>query len=371
MPLLPLLFWLFFGVILVQISYYLTFLFAYVSKPTSKIKGDETLAISIIICAKNEAANLENNIPLLLEQDHKNFELILVNDNSVDDSLVIMENYARRFPSVKVVNVKSVESFWGNKKYALTLGIKSATKPFLVFTDADCRPRSNKWLKHISSAFSKEKRIVIGYGAYKQVKGSLLNLIIRFETLLTAIQYYSYSNLGMTYMGVGRNLAYHKDVFFDNAGYMQHMDIMSGDDDLFINNVATKSNVSIMDHPNSATVSEPKRNFSNWFRQKRRHITTSIYYRPIHKVLLGSFYLSQISFFVLSVALLINLYRWPIVLGLIVTRFLISGIVFYKGAKKLQEKSLNIFAPFLEVCLIIIQFFIFNINLISKPKHWN
>ncbi|WP_115462106.1 glycosyltransferase [Winogradskyella aurantiaca] len=371
MPWLSIVFWVFVGVVVCQMAFFLVFLLYYALKNTSDLKPGNTLPLSVIVCAKNEAQNLKTNIPLLLEQSYQNFELILVNDSSSDETLAIMEGFADINPNVKVVNVENVESFWGNKKYALTLGIKAATKSYLVFTDADCKPTSNRWLSHISGSFSKTKRIVLGYGSYQRYKGSLINALIRFETLLTAIQYFSYARIGLPYMGVGRNLAYHRDVFFENSGYMKHMDIMSGDDDLFVNSVATRTNVAIIDHPDSITVSKPKNNWKEWIAQKRRHVSTASYYKPIHQLVLGMFYTSQLMFILLSVLLLSFLFRWEIVLTLILFRFCLSILTYVKSASKLNEHGITFLLPVLEVTLIISQFFIFIANLISKPKHWN
>jgi glycosyltransferase involved in cell wall biosynthesis len=274
------LFGIFAGIVVLQIAYYTIFLSFYASKPVKGHPGEGKLGISVIVCARNESDNLKTHIPLLLEQDHQNFELVLVNDGSTDDSLEVMEEFAAVSNLVRVVDVKRVESFWGNKKYALTLGIKASVKPYLVFTDADCKPGSRLWLRYLEAGFSKEKEIVLAYGAYRPIKKSFLNLLIRFETVLTALQYFSFANAGMPYMGVGRNLAYKKEVFFGNGGFMNHIKILSGDDDLFINNVATKENTTIVDHPDSHTISQPKIHFSNWFQQKRRHVTTSSHYKP-------------------------------------------------------------------------------------------
>ena len=371
MPFLPLLFWVFFAIVVLQLCYLVTFLLSYAIKASTKSVNDVQFGVSVIICAKNEADNLREHIPYILNQDHDNFELILVNDGSLDETLEVMEGFAEVNSSVKVVNAKHVESFWGNKKYALTLGIKAARKSYLVFTDADCKPKTPHWLKEIAGQFSHEKRIVLGYGAHAVLKKSMLNKLIRFETLFTAIQYFSYAKLGVPYMGVGRNLAYHKDVFFDNAGFMKHMAIMSGDDDLFINQVANKTNVAIVDSAKSITVSKPKLKFTEWFKQKRRHVTTSQHYKWYHKLMLGIFYTSQLSFLILAVVLLSVTYMWPYVLGLILIRFVISSWVVMKVSKKLSEPGLLLLAPFLEMTLILVQFFIFSTNLISKPKHWN
>jgi hypothetical protein len=120
------------------------------------------------------------------------------------------------------------------------------------------------------------------------IKGpGALNKIIRFDTFHTALQYLSYALAGQPYMGVGRNLSYKKAVFLRNKGFSAINHVPGGDDDLFINKVATKENTAIVIDKDTFTLSDPKKNFGEWFRQKARHYTTAKYYKPRHKFLLG------------------------------------------------------------------------------------
>ena len=356
-------------IVSIQVSYYLIFLFSFGLKKTGN-KLKRNLPISVIICAKNEAENLKVNLPYILDQNHSNFEIVLVNDSSSDDTLEVMEVFQSKNKNVTLVDVKVNEAFWGNKKYALTLGIKASKNDFLVFTDADCRPDSNNWLAHISACFSNTKSIVLGYGAYDKKKYSFLNKIIRYETLITAMQYFSYTKIGMPYMAVGRNLAYRKEVFFNNSGFNNHMHIKSGDDDLFINEVANKSNTLGCLTEGSFTTSSPKTSFKDWIAQKRRHISTAKLYKTNHKFILGLYYLSQLMFWILALLCFLFYENWPIILGLVLTRIMVQYIAVGLTAKKLKELDLIVLTPILDLFLVISQLFIFSNNLISKPKHW-
>ncbi|MFC0603982.1 glycosyltransferase [Winogradskyella pulchriflava] len=369
MSITTILFFVFIVVVGVQIIFYLSFLFSFSAKrPETRLK--KHVPVSVIICAKNEAKNLEQNLPFILNQDYSNFEVVLVNDSSSDGTLDVMKKFEAEYDNIKLVNVKTIEAFWGNKKYALTLGIKASKHNFLVFTDADCKPSSNKWLAHISSKFSNQKAIVLGYGAYAKKPFSFLNQLIRFETVMTALQYFSYANLGMPYMGVGRNMAYRKELFFNNNGFNGHISIKSGDDDLFINEVADNKNTALCFSKESFTISKPKTFFKDWILQKRRHISTASFYKTKHKFLLGLFYSSQILFWCLGILLLITTYNWQWVIALIVLRFSIQLTSFGLTAKKLDDVNLIFLAPVLELFLISTQLFIFIANLISTPKHW-
>ncbi len=359
---------LFVVVSIINILYYL----GYFSFATSENHNPESsnIPVSVIICAKNEAENLKQFIPSILNQKYSNFEVILINDASEDDTLEVMENFLQDDPRVKLVNVENNEAFWGKKKYALTLGIKKARNPYLLFTDADCAPVNDLWIEKMAANFNSEKSIVLGYGGYFKNKTSFLNKLIRFETLFTAIQYFSYANWGLPYMGVGRNLAYTSKKFFDQNGFATHLHVRSGDDDLFVNQAATAGNTAICFDKAGSTRSNPKTNFKSWFRQKRRHVSTARFYKAKHKLLLGMFYFSQLAFWILLVLLLSFQIQWEIVLAIFGTRLLLQYIVFWKSAQKLDELDLIWMLPVLELFLICIQFGIFSINLISKPTNW-
>ena len=358
---------LFIAVVFINTAFFLLFSKFTFLQPTP-LEKKASFPISIIVCAKNEAENLRKNVPLWLQQDYPNFELILINDASTDDTQEIIESFAEKDPRVHTVNIKNNEAFWSNKKYSLTLGIKRAVNKRMLFTDADCKPASNQWLSYMTHKLSEETQLVLGYGAHQKRKG-LLNRLVRYETLMTAIQYFSYAKAGIPYMGVGRNLSYTSKLFYDNRGFMSHMDIPSGDDDLFVNEAATKHNTSICFHEDAFTYSEPKQSFGQWFTQKRRHITTATHYKPRERFLLATYYLSTFLFWVLTVLCFVFV-DWKMTLGIFIFRILLQYIFIGNGAKTLKEKDLTPYLPFLELFLVLFQLTIFISNSISKPKRW-
>jgi glycosyltransferase involved in cell wall biosynthesis len=353
---------------LINLAYYLGF-FKFAFARTNENPAPKNLPVSVIICAKNEAENLRNFLPLILSQDHQDFEVVVINDASTDETLEVMEEFEMMDKRVKIVNVQNNEAFWANKKYALTLGIKKAKKPYLLFTDADCRPETDQWLREMSSHFEDQKTIVLGYGGYLINSRSLLNKLIRFETLFTAIQYFSYARWGKPYMGVGRNLAYTSEEFFAQNGFATHLHVKSGDDDLFVNQAANKFNTALCISPNGITRSVPKEDLKSWFRQKRRHVSIATHYRKEHRFLLGLFYSSQLLFWLFFFILLFSSF-WQVALFFLAIRWIIQGTVFYQSGKKFGETDLFWLFPFLELFLIWAQLGIFIANLVSKPNHW-
>ncbi|MFI5219029.1 MAG: glycosyltransferase [Bacteroidia bacterium] len=295
-------FTLFLAFFVIQIFYYL-FLFgklAFLKKQKTSYKEHP---VSVVICARNELKNLRNNLPKILEQDYKNYQVIVVNDCSWDETENFLEEYADAYPHLKIVTIKEQERYKHGKKFAVTLGIKAADHDIILLTDADCYPTGKNWLSEMTKNIGGSKQIAIGYGAYEKKPG-LLNKWIRMDTAFNAVQYLSYALSKIAYMGVGRNLCYSKSLFFKNKGFASHNHLLSGDDDLFVNEVATKNNVVVELNPESFTYSKLKETFTAWLKQKKRHMSTGMHYKAQHQLQLGLFYLSHIFFYLLFAMLI-------------------------------------------------------------------
>ena len=267
----------------IQLFYYLFYYMAvYFYKPSgiNAIKQP----VSVIICARNEAENLKKFLPAVLEQDYPDYEVIVVNDCSEDNSYLILGNYLLQYPHLRISTVNKDPKFTHNKKFAQFIGIKAAKNEILLFTDADCQPESDKWLESMTSHFHEKTDFVLGYGGYINKKG-LLNKYIRYDCLSIAMQYLGMAIRGIPYMGVGRNLAYRRSLFFANNGYGAHNHLISGDDDLFVNTNATKTNTTVEFRQETHTRSVPASDLKEWIIQKKRHLTTAPYYRLRDKII--------------------------------------------------------------------------------------
>jgi cellulose synthase/poly-beta-1,6-N-acetylglucosamine synthase-like glycosyltransferase len=325
--------------------------------------------ISIVICAKNEFHNLKKHLPKIIEQDYPEFEVVVVNDASDDETFFFLEDLSRDHNHFSVVNLNENLNFFKGKKFALSLGIKSAKYENLVLTDADCNPAGKYWLQNMANGFSNQKEVVLGYGKYSEHPG-FVNKIIRFETVFTAIQYFSLALWGKPYMGVGRNLAYKKSLFYQNKGFISHYKVSSGDDDLFINKVANKKNTSIVIDAEGFTISEPKKTFAEWWHQKRRHLSTGRYYKFSHKFLLGGYMVSLIGVYGLLIILLIINFHPIIVASLFIIRLISQLLIFNFVFKRLLEKKLLLFSPAIELIITLIYPIIGLTNFVSKESKW-
>jgi glycosyltransferase involved in cell wall biosynthesis len=333
------LFYSFAAITAIQVFYYCWFFsrIAFYKLPV-KTKSQHH-PVSVIICARDEDENLARNLPgVLLQSYPSTFEVVAVNDNSLDDSKYILQELKKKFKSLNVVELTQEAVHISGKKYPLSIGIREAKHEVLLLTDADCVPASENWIEKMQNGYDENIEIVIGYGAYHKKKG-LLNKLIRFETFHTALQYLSYALAGIPYMGVGRNLSYKKSLFFKKKGFSSINHIPSGDDDLFINKSATKKNTAVVIDPDAITRSIPKTTWGGWLRQKSRHYTTAKFYKPKHKFLLGLYFITQFIFYPFLAASLI-FYDWRYVLAVFGIRFFLQSFILYRSMKKMGEKDL-------------------------------
>ena len=329
----------------------------------------EAQPMSVIVCAHDEEQNLKELIPLLLNQQHPEFEVIIVNDRSNDGTYDFLLEETAKHDRLRVVQVASTPHHVNGKKYAITLGIKAARYDWILLTDADCRPHSEFWIQTISEQCGREKEIVLGYSPYQKEKG-FLNLFIRYETLFAAMQYVSFAILKNPYMGVGRNLAYRKSLFLSNKGFNGFLGVTGGDDDLFVNQHANESNTSICAGEKSLVYSIPKKTWREYFHQKVRHLTVGKKYRIKHKVLLGIFSFTHITVWLVGIplAFLISGFNW--VLWALLVRSLLVTITTHKAAVRFGHKFESWSVPHLDFLFVIYYLSTAPVALLTKKLRW-
>jgi biofilm PGA synthesis N-glycosyltransferase PgaC len=327
------------------------------------------IPVSVIISARNEAQNLTEYLPYILEQNYPDFEVVVVNDCSSDNSDEVLEAFKHRYQQLKVVTITEHVRFKTGKKFALTLGIKAAKNEHLLFTDADCKPESNNWIARMAAHFNDKTQLVLGYSPYFKT-GGFLNSLIRFETLKTAINYLSAALNDDPYMGIGRNLAYTKTLFFANKGFAAHMHVISGDDDLFVNQNATAANTAIEIHPESFVYTEAKNSFSALYRQKKRHMGVGKLYRNNHRRLLSFDALSGLLLYILFIICLVMNIEPLLALGLFVFRWILQLVIYRKTFNKLNAASQLWYLPLLDFVYYIYINVFGTIGTFVKTTQW-
>ena len=356
---------------IIQLIYWI-FLFSKLAfhKSTTYNLQKKQEPVSIIICAHNEAENLEKNLPRILNQNYRSYEVIVVNDNSTDETHSIVFKYMKKYSNLCLVNSKPKAVGEVGKKFPLREGIESSKYQTLLLTDADCCPASVEWLSLMQNRLSNKVEIVLGYSPYYETQSKILNRFIRFEAIYTAIQYLSFALVGEPYMGVGRNLAYRKHLFFKVGGFDKHKHIASGDDDLFINEVANRENVGIVLDKKAFVYSNPKTTWRSYFKQKTRHLSTAGSYQLKHKVLLGLLSLSHFLHYAGGVILIIL--KFSIIFVGMVFVLRMSVILFYYARllNKFQDHSLLKWIPFLDTLYILYYVVFAPFLIIGKTVKW-
>lgn len=366
---LNIIFYVFAAITLIQIAWYLGILGKFSFAKPQAITPKK-IPVSVIVCIKNNIEEAQRLIPALAAQEYPDFEIVLVDNASGDETIDILEGFGKQYPNVRLVKVENNEAFWANKKYALTLGIKAASKEYLLFIDINCMPASNQWIASMASQFTLSKTIVLGYSAFEKKKNSFLNKLIRFDGLMAATQYFSWVKMGKPYTGNGRNLAYKKAEFFNRNGYINHIKIRVGEDALFINEAATKKNTAICYAPQSITFREGKKTFKEWVKDKRKVLFTTRYFKPFDKLQLKAFYMLQLLFFVLAITLAILQYNWMFLVPVVVVRYGIAWLTLAQSAKRLNEKDAVYWYPVMEIMLIFTLLYAYIANMFRKPVHW-
>ncbi len=355
--------------IIQMIYYWLVFArLAFYKQPQKKSNNQPP--VSVVISARNEYYNLKQYLPKILTQKYPDFEVVVVNHASNDESQDYLKEMQGIYPHLKIVNIERDLNFFKGKKFPLSMGIKTAKNDILLLTDADCEPASENWISGIVRNYHNENiEVLLGYGPYKKGRG-LINKVIRCDTFQVAMQYLSFALAGYPYMGVGRNLSYRRSLFFRNKGFTSHYTIVSGDDDLFINKVAVKKNTAIEISYETFMYSQAKASFGEWITQKLRHLSTGKYYGLKIKTILGLFSFSQLVFYSSLVVLLVLWVLPWYLLGVFLLRFYSQFVVHKFVLKRLNDSGILLFSLVWEIIHTIILFFITFTSVFRKNRTW-
>ncbi len=343
-------------------------MFARVAFPKPAPGPDRDLPVSVVICARNESHTLKQLVPLMMEQDHREFELVIVNDRSDDDTWEVLQWMKPQYPKLRIVNVSADEKFSYGKKIALGIGVRAAKYPNVLLTDADCVPTSKDWVSLMATGFRSGKQIVIGNSPYA-AHNSFTNILERFDGAQKSMQYMGFALAGLPYMGVGRNLGYSSEIFFSAKGPRRHHHLMSGDDDLLINELARAGNTAVIADPRAFMITKATPDLVTWIRRKRRHYTTAQHYRFIHQVLLILFPLARVVFWAMCIILAIKGLWWELAIGLAVKLLVLLPINMI-ALHRLKAGVVAWLALPLEWLFLLLDPMLYASTLLVKPKRW-
>ena len=360
-------FWIILGAILlffiIQLIYYLLVYkkpYAYEHKrdKTQQISSDLP-PFSVIIASKNESENLAKYLPSILEQDYPDFEVIVVNMGSTDETDVLLKALNQKYSNLYHTYVPAGAEDLNEKKLALTIGIKAAKNDIVLFTEAYCVPASDKWIREFAVEFSKGKDVVLGFCKLEIGKKVAMRKFILYDNMVQGLKYLSLAILGKPFMGIGRNLAYKKEIFFEKKGFSSVLNIEAGEDDLYINKIAKEKNVGVVVSPESMTQSDVVNNFFTWRALKSKYLYTKQFYKGASPFIFGFETFSKYLFYLSVVAGIVYgaLYENYLLIALsvvfLIVRFILQLNVIGKnnrlfGAGKFHVNLLffDIFQPF-------------------------
>lgn len=324
--------------------------------------------ISVVIAAKDEADHLPGLFEALQKQDFAgDWEVVLVLDRCRDDSELIAAKYTEIKPLIlRIATIEETPEGWTGKKWALEQGIKTARYNRIALTDADCLPESG-WLRGIAREMDRGKELVLGLGLYRRTAG-LLNLFVRFETHLTAMQYIGFAGLGMPYMGVGRNMAYSRAFFQRAGGFSEIAHRLSGDDDLLVNQFARAKATGTMTAAGTRTISEPPQTFSSWWRQKIRHLSAGTGYRMATQFILSLLHGLQAIFYLSLVGALCSEQPPELVWGIYAGRTLLAALFWNLGKGFRMQNDLLVLFPILDIAYLFYNLIMVPASLFLTPK---
>jgi glycosyltransferase involved in cell wall biosynthesis len=298
-----------------------------------------TPPVSVILCARNEEVALSQNLRRILEQEYPAFEVIVVNDCSEDDSEILLASMQEKYPNLVFRTLVKDEVFKHNKKMALGVGIKAARYDLLLFIDADCYPPGPHWLSCMTGRFSEKTDVVLGYTRLTNNRRW-----VRADRLMRALHYLGKALKHKPYMGVGSNLAYRKQLFFDHKGFDIRITGNLREDCVFVNKVATRDNTVVAVAPEAVNISALRITGERWWRERREEIRSFALCEKGSRYpeLAEVFY--RLLFFAAMTTAMIHFCAHPVMLillaGVALFRLWLQLLVFFRVQRRLAEKGL-------------------------------
>lgn len=356
----------YYGIVFLRVALYKN---SKIPQPDELSDGDLP-SVSVVIVAHNEAEFLKESLPYLLEQDYPNFEIVVVDYTSHDDTQFVLRVCSDNYPNLKVVNFPEDVNMFQGKKYPLSIGIKSATKDVVLLTEPDSVPKDFSWIKEMMCGYMRGASMVMGYSSLSNTSG-LLGALEQYDNMTYNASYLGMAIMGHPYTGTGRNLSYRRDFFFDRGGFISHYSIPDGADDLFVNKNANGANTAVVIRPGASVVTKPRPTFAQWRLERMHRNATRRYYGVFDKLLLSIYPLSQVAFWaVLALLFFWRHFPWQILLGVLVLKIVWQTLCTVKLAKRFEIKKIQFFAPFFELYFLLANTILHILTLRKKNMKW-
>ncbi len=329
-------------------------------------------SVSVVLTSKNGEKLLTDNLTYLLEQNYPKLEVVVVDYDSFDNTQYVLQVFKSNYPDkLKIVRLEKDVNNYKGKKFPLSIGIQSAKNDIILLTENDCVPKSFDWVEKMVAPFANPKtQIVLGYHGLESRKG-MLNAFEQYENLSHSAMMFGTALMHRPYCGVGRNMAYRRQFFFDNKGFIKQYNIPYGDDDLFVNKNGNSSNTGICLEEEAYVVSQPPKTVGAWMDQRRRLHSTIKRYKASDKTLLllrtlavTLFYLCGILLYVLNPLPILGF----VLLGVLVVKIAWQIVCNFQLCRRLNIKRyISALSPFFEIYFLFANTILF----LSTLRHKN
>ena len=237
--------------------------------------------VSVVLAAQNDGDWLRQNLVYLLEQDYPDFEVVVVDYLSTDETQYILRLLAQNYSRLKVVTLTNNANGYQGLKYPFSIGIKTAQNDILLLAEPECIPMDTtqfNWIRSMVSGYVHDHiDIVLGYCGISY-KPSLFNWLQQYDNLLYSVEYLGSAILRAPFTGNGRNLSYRRSLFLKNDGFIYHYNIPDGADDMFVNQNARPRNTAVVLSPESFTLVQPQPTLRQWHLYRRHRVSTHSFY---------------------------------------------------------------------------------------------
>lgn len=306
--------------------------------------------VAVVIAARNEASNLRKFLPHVLQQDYPGkWSVWVVNDHAEDDTTEVIAALSGDYPHLHLIQLPSGLR---GKKAALHAGIEACGAASIVVTDADCYPATSQWLRHMVQPLAQGCVGVVGFSPCETKHQGWLAAYQQYEYAVMALLYLSAASLGKPYMAVGRNMAFSREAYNTSGGLSALPDILSGSDDLLLQQLATLGPVGIAPAREAWVYTPPQTNWRSWWRQKRRHLSTGGYYKAAGRWWLGGWMVGLAGYFILLLMIGFQMGWWIVILVHLVRSALQIGI-FERWSGKESRLVNYLWLPILDILLVI------------------
>lgn len=235
--------------------------------------------VSIVIIADNNAREIERNLDAFLCQDYPaGYEVIVVISKDEDGTKDVLKTF-KGYENLYVTFVPNSSRYMSIRKLAVTLGVKAAKHEWILLTDADCKPNSERWISKMMASRS-GVNMVTGYCNYD---GEATDYQ-RFDRFYREYTFMREASKGHAYATASQNLLFKKSMFMDNRGFLGNLKYLRGEYAFLVNKYAEYAPVAVCaDIDGGVTEQSPTkkewRNANMFYAETRHHLAHGFRHR--------------------------------------------------------------------------------------------